>query len=140
MRFSVVLQAMLRDVGARVILDHMEGRAFGESLARKRFDAAMQAWHTDPTPSSIIQTWGMAAVKDGVNFGSYESPVFDAYIDSAATLMDSQRAQAATIIAAYETMIADAPAIWLYEPINAAGHHRRIKVSKMRAECVVDQH
>ena len=132
MRFSVVLQAMLRDVGARVILDHMEGRAFGELLARKRFDAAMQAWHTDPTPSSIIQTWGMAAVKDGVNFGSYESPVFDAYIDSAATSMDSQRAQA-YYHRAYETMIADAPAIWLYEPINAAGHHRRIKVSKMRA-------
>ena len=133
MRFSVVIQAMLRDVGARVELDHLEGRAFAELLARKRFDAAVQAWHTDPTPSSIIQTWGMAAVKDGTNFGSYESPAFDAYVDSAATSMDPQRAQA-YYFRAYETMIADAPAIWVYEPINAAGHHRRIKVAPMRAD------
>jgi peptide/nickel transport system substrate-binding protein len=133
MRFSVLLQAMLRDVGARVELDHMELRAFQELLARKRFDAAMQTWHTDPTPSSIIQTWGTASVKDGVNFGSYESPVFDAYIDSATATMDAQRGEA-YYRRAYETMIADAPGIWIFEPVNAAGHHRRIKVAFMRPD------
>lgn len=133
MQFSVLLQAMLRTVGARVELDHMEIRAFQELLARKRWDAAMQAWRTDPTPSSIIQTWGMAAVKDGVNFGSYENPVFDAYVDSAASSMDAQRANQ-HYHRAYETIIADAPAIWLYEPVNAAGHHRRIKVATMRPD------
>jgi peptide/nickel transport system substrate-binding protein len=133
MRFSVVVQSMLRDVGARVELDHMELRAFQELLARKRFDAAMQTWRTDPTPSSIIQTWGIASVKDGVNFGSYKSPVFDAYVDSAATSMDPQRAQA-YYRRAYEAMIADAPAIWIFEPVNAAGHHRRIKLASMRPD------
>lgn len=133
MQFSVVLQAMLRDVGARVELDHMELRAFQELLARKRWDAAMQAWRTDPTPSSIIQTWGIASVKDGVNFGSYENPAFDAYVDSAASSMDAQRAHQ-HYHRAYETIIADAPAIWLYEPVNAAGHHRRIKVATMRPD------
>ena len=133
MRFSVVLQSMLRDVGARVELDHMELRAFQDLLARKRFDAAMQTWRTDPTPSSIIQTWGMASVKDGVNFGSYENPVFDAYIDSATTSMNPQRAQS-YYHRAYETMIADAPAVWLFEPLNATGHHRRIKVAPMRPD------
>ena len=133
MQFSVLLQAMLRAVGARVELDHMEIRAFQELLARKRWDAAMQAWRTDPTPSSIIQTWGMAAVKDGVNFGSYENPVFDAYVDSAASSMDAQRANQ-HYHRAYETIINDAPAIWLYEPVNAAGHHRRIKVATMRPD------
>jgi peptide/nickel transport system substrate-binding protein len=133
MQFSVVLQAMLRTVGARVELDHMELRAFQELLARKRWDAAMNAWRTDPTPSSIIQTWGMASVKDGINFGSYENPAFDAFIDSATTTMDAKRAQE-YYRRAYETIIADAPAIWLYEPVNAAGHHRRIKVTPMRPD------
>lgn len=133
MRFSVVLQSMLREVGARVELDHMEIRAFQELLVRKRWDAAMQTWRTDPTPSSIIQTWGMASVKDGVNFGSYENPVFDAYIDSATTSMDSRRAQQ-HYLRAYQTMIADAPAIWIFEPVNAAGHHSRIKVAFMRPD------
>ncbi|MGQ0713475.1 MAG: peptide ABC transporter substrate-binding protein [Gemmatimonadaceae bacterium] len=133
LRFSVVLQAMLRDVGARVELDHMEMRAFQELLARKRWDAAMQAWRTDPTPSSIIQTWGTASVRDGINFGSYANPAFDAYIDSATTSMDSRRAQE-YYVRAYETIIKDAPAIWLYEPLNAAGHHSRIKVASMRPD------
>lgn len=133
LRFSVVLQSMLREAGARVELDHMELRAFQELLVRKRWDAAMQAWRTDPTPSSVIQTWGMASVKDGVNFGSYESPTFDALIDSATSSMDPRRAQE-HYKRAYETIIADAPAIWLYEPVNAAGHHRRIKVSPMRPD------
>ncbi len=127
MRFSVVLQAMLREAGARVELDHMEIRAFQELLVRKRWDAAMQTWRTDPTPSSIIQTWGIGSVKDGVNFGSYENPTFYAYIDSATTSMDSKRAQA-YYRRAYETIIADAPAIWVFEPLNAAGHHSRIEV------------
>jgi peptide/nickel transport system substrate-binding protein len=133
MRFSVVLQSMLRDVGARVELDHMEIRAFQELLARKRWDAAMQTWRTDPTPSSVIQTWGIPSVKDGVNFGSYQNPVFDAYIDSATTSMDWRRAQD-YYRRAYETIIADAPAIWLFEPLNAAGHHSRIKVASMRPD------
>jgi peptide/nickel transport system substrate-binding protein len=133
LQFSVVLQAMLRDVGARVELDHMELRAFQELLARKRWDAAMQAWRTDPTPSSVIQTWGIASIKDGVNFGSYESSAFDAAIDSATSSMDSRRAQE-YYHRAYETIIADAPAIWLYEPLNAAGHHRRIKVASLRPD------
>jgi peptide/nickel transport system substrate-binding protein len=133
MQFSVILQSMLRDVGARVELDHMELRAFQELLARRRWDAAMQAWRTDPTPSSIIQTWGMASVKDGINFGSYESPAFDAYIDSATNTMDAKQAHV-YYRRAYETLIADAPAIWLYEPINAAGHHRRIKLAAMRPD------
>jgi ABC-type transport system substrate-binding protein len=124
---------MLRDVGARVELDHMELRAFQELLARKRWDAAMQAWRTDPTPSSIIQTWGIASIKDGVNFGSYESSTFDAAIDSATSSMDSRRAQE-YYHRAYETIIGDAPAIWLYEPLNAAGHHSRIKVATMRPD------
>ena len=133
LRFSVVLQNMLRDAGARVELDHMELRAFQDLLARKRFDAAMQTWRTDPTPSSIIQTWGIASVKDGVNFGSYENPVFDAYVDSATTSMNPERAQS-YYRRAYETMIADVPAVWLFEPVNAAGHHRRIKVAPMRPD------
>jgi peptide/nickel transport system substrate-binding protein len=133
LRFSVVLQAMMRDVGARVELDHLEIRAFQELLARRRWDAAIQAWRTDPTPSSIIQTWGRDAVKDGVNFGSYENPVFDAYIDSATTSMDPKQG-AEYYMKAYRTIIEDAPAIWLYEPVNAAGHHRRIKVASMRPD------
>lgn len=133
LRFSVVLQSMLREVGARVELDHMELRAFQELLVRKRWDAAMQAWRTDPTPSSIIQTWGIASVKDGVNFGSYQNPAFDATIDSATSSMDSRRAQE-QYQRAYELIVADAPAIWLYEPVNAAGHHRRVKVAPMRPD------
>jgi ABC-type transport system substrate-binding protein len=72
-------------------------------------------------------------VKDGINFGSYENPAFDADVDSATSTMDANQAHR-YYRRAYETLIADAPAIWLYEPINAAGHHRRIRLANMRPD------
>ncbi|MFN2398383.1 MAG: peptide ABC transporter substrate-binding protein [Gemmatimonadaceae bacterium] len=134
-RMSVLLQEMLKQAGAQVDVEQLELNSFQERLGTRRFDAAMLGWHVDPSPSSIRQTWSTEASRsgDGLNFGSYESAQFDALVDSASVQMDPAKSKA-YFRRAYETIIADAPAIWLYEPVLIAGLHRRIRPAAVRAD------
>ncbi|HJU89959.1 MAG TPA: peptide ABC transporter substrate-binding protein [Gemmatimonadaceae bacterium] len=131
---ATLLQESFRKVGARVDIEPYELTAFSSRLRDGKFDAAMNAWHLDPSPGVVRQSWGGEAARSGgVNYGKYESQQFDAYMDSAAHEMDLERARAHWR-RAYETIIADAPAIFLYETVNNVGVHKRVRTPGMRAD------
>jgi peptide/nickel transport system substrate-binding protein len=131
---ATLLQESFRRVGARVDIEPFEFTAFSSRLRDGTFDAALNAWHLDPSPGVVRQSWsGEAARSGGVNYGKYESASFDALIDSAAAQMDLGRARALWR-RAYETIVADAPAIFLYETVNQVGVHRRLRTPGMRAD------
>ncbi|HJU64802.1 MAG TPA: peptide ABC transporter substrate-binding protein [Gemmatimonadaceae bacterium] len=134
-RLAVLLQEALKQVGAQVDVENFEFTAFGERVSRRRFDAAMYAWRLDASPASIRQVWSSEAAGSGggANYASYTNPTFDALVDSAAHQMDPARARA-YYRRAYQTIIDDAPALWLYETKNAAGVHKRIRTTGMRAD------
>ena len=134
-RMAVLLQEALKQVGARADLEQLEFNAWLERVKGGNFDAAMGAWHLDPSPATIRQVWTSAAArsKDGSNYGSYMSPQFDAYVDSAMTEMNPARSKA-YYRRAYETIIADAPAIWLYELVNTHALHERLQPVGVRAD------
>ncbi len=132
---SVLIQEQLRRIGVGVRLEQLEFTTFLDREGKGTFEAVLGAWHTDPTPSSIRQTWttsGLVAT-GGSNYGSYQSPVFDALVDSAVATMDTQRGRA-YYRRAYQTIIDDAAAIWLYEPRYIGGVHRRIRPTGVRAD------
>jgi len=132
---AVLLQEQLRRVGARVEVEQMEFNAFLDREAKHTFDAVLGTWGADPSPGNVRQTWGSAGsrAKDGSNYGSYESAVFDTYVDSGVNAMDPA-VQKRYFRQAYETIINDAPAVWLYEPRPVAGIHRRVRVAPLRAD------
>ena len=132
-RLAVLLQAQWRAVGARVDVDAADPARFGESAARGRYDAQLAAWHADPSPTAIRQQWGASGIRSGTNVSGYASPAFDALVDSAASTFDRGRA-AALYGRAYALLAADVPAIWLYEPRNLAGVHRRLQPAGLRAD------
>ncbi len=134
-QMAVLLQAQWKEVGAKVTIEELEPNTFFERLRAGTFDAALNAWHTDPTPATARQSWGSDALpeKGGSNFGGYSSKVFDAYLDSAATAFEPARSKG-YYQRAYRQIIDDAPAVWLYEPRLAAGVHRRLQVTGMRAD------
>ena len=134
-QMAVLLQAQWKEVGADVSIDELEPNTFFERLRAGTFDAAINAFHTDPTPSSARQSWGTASTPErgGSNFGGYASPAFDAYLDSGATAFQPSRSRD-YYHQAYRQIIRDAPAIWLYEPRMAAGVHRRLTVTGVRAD------
>lgn len=134
-RIAVLMQEQLREVGATIGIEAVEFNTFLEKQRTGSFDAMFATWNVDPTPGSIRQTWSSAGIKsaDGNNYGSYASPAFDALVDSGAAQM-KPAAASAYFQRAYQTIIDDAPAIWLYEPRPFAGAHKRLRPVGLRAD------
>ncbi|MFL5563027.1 MAG: peptide ABC transporter substrate-binding protein [Gemmatimonadaceae bacterium] len=134
-RFAVLIQEQLKRVGADVTIDQLELNTMIGKMMTRTFEAALMSWHPDPTPSSIRQVWTTSAsrAKGGLNFGSYESPVFDARIDSATAARSVDQARA-LYHRAYQTFVDDEPAVLLYEPELVAGGSKRIKLTNLRPD------
>lgn len=125
-RVAVLLQEQWRKVGADVRVEQLEANAFGASMENRKFEALLNAWHIDPTPSSVREEWASSEIKrGGYNETSYSNPVFDAVIDSAVNEMNAGRSTQ-LYRRAYRILIEDAPAIWLYELRNVQGVSKRI--------------
>src|SRR5881296_2325478 len=125
-QYARLLQEQLRSVGVDVQLDEVDFSLFTERAREGQFDALVNAWNTDPTPSSgIPQTWTQAGLGRS-NYGRYVNPAFDRLVDraveSAANGAEARRAWRGAI----EILNQDAPAIFLYAPDNVAALHRRI--------------
>jgi peptide/nickel transport system substrate-binding protein len=87
----------------------------------------------DPTPATIRQNWSTAGITAGQNYVSYSNPAFDAAVDSAQRTFDPQRARA-HYRRAYQTLVADAPAVFLYDLLLLAGYHKRLHIPRLRAD------
>ena len=134
MRLAVLLQAQFKAVGAEVVLEPVDAPTFVERLGRGRFDVALNAWRTDPSPTGLRQSWGTPRGDDvGANFGRYASAHFDALVDSATVELAPARRRA-LFRRAYEVVLHDAPAIWLYEPRNLAAVSHRVQTVGLRAD------
>jgi peptide/nickel transport system substrate-binding protein len=132
---AVLMQEQLRQVGVRMRIAHMESNTLRSRFAARDFDAIMWDWWYGATPNQVRQTWGGDAARSehGLNRGSYQSARFDAQVDSAVSAMNPADARR-YFTAAYQTIIDDAPAIWLYEPKTVIGLDRRIRTGRMRLD------
>jgi len=133
MRMAVLLQSQLRSMGIGVAIEQMESSAFIAREDSRNFDAALGNWHLGASPDGTRQAWSTAGMsKEGVNFGSYENPTFDAQLDTALRADSAHARDRFTV--AYVTINQDAPAVWLYEPRTIIGLHRRIRTGWMRPD------
>jgi peptide/nickel transport system substrate-binding protein len=132
--FAVLIQEQLRLAGATVGIAKLDVNAVGERLKAHTFDAAMGALTTTPSPGGLRQTWMSAAARGGgFNFGRYMSESFDAEADSAMR-SNTQAGAKAHYRAAYQIIVDDAPAIWLYEPPLLAGVNQRLWIGTVRPD------
>ncbi len=119
------LQEAWRRVGARVTVTAVDFPVFQERLRRGQFDAYIGAWLDEPTPRGLADQWTRAGW-DGLNYGHYANPAFDSLLARAAVAPTP--AEAARLYrAAMDTLNADAPAIFLYSPAQAAAVSRRLE-------------
>ena len=131
---SVIIQNQLKQAGAKMKIDKVEFTAFIDRETQRRFDAMMGGWHVEASPAGIRQTWASGGARaGGSNYGSYMNPVFDAQADSALSAMTLPERRE-RFKRAYQTIIDDAPAIWLAEPKNSVAINRRIRVPALRPD------
>jgi peptide/nickel transport system substrate-binding protein len=125
-KIAVLLQEQWRKAGANVRIDQLELNAFGGRMEDRKFDALLNAWHIDPTPSSVREEWASSEIKKGgYNATSYRNPAFDAVLDSAVREMNPSRS-VQLYRRAYRILTDDAPAMWIYELRNVQGASKRI--------------
>lgn len=133
-RVAVILQEQWRKAGANVRIEELELNTFGANMESRKFESLLNAWHIDPTPSSVREEWASSEIKPGgYNATSYRNPAFDAVIDSAVREMDPSRS-VGLYRRAYRILVDDAPAMWIYELRNVQGASKRIHPVGMRPD------
>jgi len=132
-RMGVLLQEKFRQVGIRVNVERMEYIAQVARESKGDFDASLDNWTMPSSPDATRDAWTTSGIgKDGVNYGHYVNPKFDALLDSA-LISDAVHARQ-RFTAAYSVINEDAPAVWLYEPRKIIGVNRRLQMAQMRPD------
>jgi peptide/nickel transport system substrate-binding protein len=133
MRMAVLIQEQLRRAGIGVTIEQMDGAAHSARLRAHSFDAALNVFRLGSSLDGTKQGWTSAGQgANGLNYGSYSNPVFDAQLDTALRSEQSQAKVAFT--RAYATINGDVPAVWLYEPKTVIGVHARVRTPRMRPD------
>jgi peptide/nickel transport system substrate-binding protein len=133
-KIAVLLQAQFKAAGIQVDVDAVESQVFTARLAKGDFDAALNTWRADPSPSTIRGVWATTKGTDvQANYGHYSNPGFDAVVDSAAAAFNAATRRA-LYGRAYQAIVDDAAAIWLYEPRNFAVVSNRVTPTGMRGD------
>jgi ABC-type transport system substrate-binding protein len=85
------------------------------------------------SPDGIRGAWTKSGIgKNGVNYSSYDNPIFGALLDSALWSVSTRGREQFT--KAFAVINADAPAVWLYEPRKIIGLHSRLRTGLMRPD------
>ena len=132
---AVLLQEQLRNVGVKVDIEQLDFPVMMEKNRKRAFDLVLGQWNTQPSPGAVLGSWGVAGSRatSGNNYGTYENPAFDSNVDSAVRSFDQARRRA-YLTRAYQTIIQDAPAIWLAEPLVTVGYHSRLQLGTLRPD------
>lgn len=133
-RYAVLIQEQLRRAGVKVNVEELDPSVMAPLMATGKFDAALHALQMEPSPSTIRDTWkSVAPDRRLMNLGAYSSALVDALIDSATAEFDRERA-IELYRRAYRAIVADAPAVWLYEVRPRAGVHVRVRTVTDQAD------
>ena len=125
------LALQLRELGAEVRVQRLEGKAFfGDILPNRRFEAALFAWANSTEPNSF-ELWHSRRIPSaanrgvGKNFAGWRSPDVDSLLESEQRTRDleSRRDLFRRI---QEKLIAEAPVIPLYYRAEIAAAKRSI--------------
>jgi len=117
-QLAVQLQETWRRLGAEVTVTAVDFPVFQERLGQGRFDSYIGAWLDEPTPRGLADQWGKSGWA-AINYGRYANLAFDSLLARASREPRVERASA-LYREAMETLNADAPAIFLYAPVNHA--------------------
>ncbi len=137
-KYAQLLQEQFRLVGVDMEIEAVDPKVFGARIQAggkaPDFDAYVNSFGTDPSPSGMRQNWGTAGIgPQGQNALLYSNAKFDALVDSMSSSFDTVKAKQYAS-RAFQQIVDDAPAIWLYDIRGIDAVHRRITPGPLRAD------
>ena len=133
MRMAVLIQEQLRKAGIEMKIEPMDNTAQVARMSARDFDASITSWRLGASLDGTRAAWTRAGLgRDGINYGSYENPLFDTQLEQALKADPVQSRPAFT--RAFAIINQDAPAVWLYEPKVVLGVHKRLRTPRMRPD------
>jgi peptide/nickel transport system substrate-binding protein len=124
-RLAEGLQEQWRLAGVAVTVTAVDFPVFQERLGKGNFESFIGAFLDEPSPRGLADFWTTAGI-GGFNQGRYSNPVFDALLAKAMASTTVAEARGAWRTA-MDTLNADAPAIFLYTPVNVAAVSKRVQ-------------
>jgi peptide/nickel transport system substrate-binding protein len=137
-KYSQLLQEQFRRIGVKLDIDAVDLKTYQARVQPGQkagdFDAIIQTFQTDPSPSGMRQNWSTAGIgPEGQNLMRYSNPRTDAMIDSMSTSFDPAKVKYYAS-RAFQQIADDAPAIWLYDITEVNAVNRRITVPPTRPD------
>ncbi len=132
---SELMQEQFRQVGAEMRIALASSSVYGDRIASGQFDILFGAWGTTPLRTSIQGTWGSpgADAWGAQNSSHYANAESDSAIARAVREVTPAKA-APHYRRAYQLIIDDAAAIWLYETNEIHALHTRLITPPWRVE------
>ncbi len=124
-RIAETLQEQWRLAGVTVTVTAVDFPTFQQRLGAGKFESYIGAWLDEPSPRGLADQWTTAGI-GALNYGGYSNPGFDQLFAKAVAATDVPGGRVAWR-AAFDSLNADAPALFLYAPVNAAAVSRRIE-------------
>ena len=123
---SVMAQEQLRQVGIRLEVLVLERPVWQERFVSGRFDISFGALRQVPTPSGLTDSWTCAGAS---NVSHYCDPAVDSLL---ATAILTQGNSGPIFVKALNRMEDDAPATFLYAPLEVIAVHKRYEDVELR--------
>jgi ABC-type transport system substrate-binding protein len=133
LRYADLIQEQLKRVGIRADIGNVPAPTFFARMDAGDFDALISLQYTDPSVSGTKQYWGTDGDKAGSNYIAYTNPKVDVLLDSAGRAQDPAAVRRLAS-RAYQAIVDDAPAVWLYDASTLAAINRRIDMPGFRGD------
>jgi peptide/nickel transport system substrate-binding protein len=120
-----IIQEMWRRAGITASVTSVDFPVFQQRLRTGRFESFVGAWLDEPSPKGLQPQWTAGGIGN-LNYCRYQNSVFDSLFRRAAEFRGTAAAARPIWREAFDTLNADVPAIWLYNPTNVAAASKRI--------------
>jgi peptide/nickel transport system substrate-binding protein len=133
-RYAVMLQEYFRKIGVQVDIEQTDFKTMLERQADGDFELYVASFSPDPSPSGTRQNWATTGIgPHGQNFLRYSNPRVDALLDSTTSTFDAAKMKSYAS-RAFQTIIDDVPAVFLYDITIIYAAHKRLNVAPMRLD------
>lgn len=133
-RYAVLIQEQLRRIGVQIDIDVVDNVTYMSRANDLDYDVQLAGYSVDPSVSGAKQNWTTAAIgAGGLNSLYYSNRNVDALLDTATVVFDPAKSRSASS-RAYQAIIDDVPAVFLYDIIVVEAVNRRITTAPMRPD------